>query len=70
MLVIPCPYCGPRDEHEFSRFARGGKDRVARWSGFSELELDRYEDVNILARTLTEGSMRLHAALNLQGESS
>jgi chemosensory pili system protein ChpA (sensor histidine kinase/response regulator) len=45
-----------RDDHEFSRFARGGKDRVARWSGFSELELDRYEDVNILARSLSEGS--------------
>ena len=23
MLVIPCPYCGPRDEHEFS-YAREG----------------------------------------------
>jgi chemosensory pili system protein ChpA (sensor histidine kinase/response regulator) len=45
-----------RDEHEFSRFTRGGKGRVARWSGFSELELDRYEDVNILARSLSEGS--------------
>jgi chemosensory pili system protein ChpA (sensor histidine kinase/response regulator) len=49
-----------RDEHEFSRFARGGKDRAVRWSGFSELELDRYEDVNILARSLSEGSNDLH----------
>ncbi len=49
-----------RDEHEFSRLARGGKDRIARWSGFSELELDRYEDVNILARSLNEGSNDLH----------
>ncbi|HEX3766643.1 MAG TPA: response regulator [Kofleriaceae bacterium] len=45
-----------RDEHEFSSFARGGRDRATRWSGFSELELDRYEDVNILARSLSEGS--------------
>ncbi|HMG23527.1 MAG TPA: Hpt domain-containing protein, partial [Kofleriaceae bacterium] len=50
-----------RDDHEFSTLARGGgKDRVVRWSGFSELELDRYEDVNILARSLTEGSTDLH----------
>lgn len=50
-----------RDDHEFSSLARGGgKDRAVRWSGFSELELDRYEDVNILARTLTEGSTDLY----------
>ena len=51
-----------RDEHEFSTLARGGvvKDRAVRWSGFSDLELDRYEDVNILARSLTEGSTDLH----------
>jgi chemosensory pili system protein ChpA (sensor histidine kinase/response regulator) len=48
-----------RDDHEFSTLARGSKDRVTRWSGFSELELDRYEDVNILARSLTEGSTDL-----------
>jgi len=49
-----------RDDHEFSTLARGGsKDRPVRWTGFSELELDRYEDVNILARTLTEGSTDL-----------
>ena len=55
-----------RDDHEFTTLGggaggggagRGGsKDRVVRWTGFSELELDRYEDVNILARSLTEGS--------------
>ncbi|HEY0988859.1 MAG TPA: chemotaxis protein CheW, partial [Kofleriaceae bacterium] len=46
-----------RDDHEFSMLARGGnKDRAVRWSGFSDLELDRYEDVNILARSLAEGS--------------
>ena len=50
-----------RDDHEFSSLAHGGtKDRAVRWSGFSELELDRYEDVNILARSLTEGSTDLH----------
>jgi chemosensory pili system protein ChpA (sensor histidine kinase/response regulator) len=51
-----------RDDHEFSTLARGSttKDRAVRWSGFSELELDRYEDVNILARSLTEGSTDLH----------
>jgi chemosensory pili system protein ChpA (sensor histidine kinase/response regulator) len=50
-----------RDDHEYSTLARGGaKDRAVRWSGFSELELDRYEDVNILARTLTEGSTDLY----------
>src|SRR5262249_40488016 len=49
-----------RDNHEFSMLARGGKDRGANWSGFSELELDRYEDVNILARSLTEGSTDLY----------
>lgn len=48
-----------RDDHEFSTLARAGKDRAARWSGFSDLELDRYEDVNILARSLTEGSTDL-----------
>ena len=51
-----------RDDHEFSTLARRGtgKDHPVRWSGFSELELDRYEDVNILARSLTEGSSDLH----------
>jgi chemosensory pili system protein ChpA (sensor histidine kinase/response regulator) len=49
-----------RDDHEFSMLANGGgRDRVVRWSGFSELELDRYEDVNILARSLNEGSTDL-----------
>ena len=47
-----------RDDHEFST-ARGSKDRAARWQGFSELELDRYEDVNILARSLSESSSDL-----------
>ena len=27
MLLIPCPYCGPRDEHEFSY---GGEAHIAR----------------------------------------
>jgi chemosensory pili system protein ChpA (sensor histidine kinase/response regulator) len=50
-----------RDDHEFTTLARGGaKDRTTRYSGFSDLELDRYEDVNILARSLTEGSTDLH----------
>src|SRR5262249_25955081 len=64
-----------RDDHEFSSFARGSTERFCpeaellgsltrgerpRWSGFSELELDRYEDVNILARSLSEGSTDLH----------
>jgi chemosensory pili system protein ChpA (sensor histidine kinase/response regulator) len=47
-----------RDDHEFST-ARGSKDRAVRWQGFSELELDRYEDVNILARSLSESSSDL-----------
>ncbi|HSS01071.1 MAG TPA: Hpt domain-containing protein, partial [Kofleriaceae bacterium] len=49
-----------RDDHEFSQIARGGGKDGVRWQGFSDLELDRYEDVNILARTLTEGSTDLH----------
>src|SRR5262249_61352500 len=49
-----------RDAHEFSSFARGSTADRPRWSGFSELELDRYEDVNILARSLSEGSNDLH----------
>jgi chemosensory pili system protein ChpA (sensor histidine kinase/response regulator) len=49
-----------RDDHEFSQLARGGSKDGVRWQGFSELELDRYEDVNILARTLTEGSTDLY----------
>jgi chemosensory pili system protein ChpA (sensor histidine kinase/response regulator) len=53
-----------RDDHEFSAVARGaGPAGAPRWSGFSELELDRYEDVNILARSLSEGSSDLHELL-------
>jgi chemosensory pili system protein ChpA (sensor histidine kinase/response regulator) len=52
-----------RDEHEFSMVpstARATAWRPAAWGAFSELELDRYEDVNILARTLAESSTDMH----------
>jgi chemotaxis protein histidine kinase CheA/ActR/RegA family two-component response regulator len=47
-----------REEHEFSMVARTPQlaPRAGQWGAFSELELDRYEDVNILARTLAESS--------------
>jgi chemosensory pili system protein ChpA (sensor histidine kinase/response regulator) len=61
---------GFRDEHEFAkldgrRVRRGVALRTLQqrgvagggasaWSGFGELELDRYEDIHILSRTLTE----------------
>jgi chemosensory pili system protein ChpA (sensor histidine kinase/response regulator) len=55
-----------REQHEFAnldgrrvrRAAAGGKATAvaapSAWSGFGELELDRYEDVHILSRSLTE----------------
>jgi chemosensory pili system protein ChpA (sensor histidine kinase/response regulator) len=54
-----------RDEHEFTRIAGPGSRSglVSRvdvmreaptWGKFSELELDRYDDVNVLARSLAE----------------
>ncbi len=47
-----------REEHEFSMVPRTGRTaaRAAQWGAFSELELDHYEDVNILARSLAESS--------------
>ncbi len=53
-----------REDHEFSGVsgqvpATGATPaadtmQVAPWSNFSEIELDRYDDVNVLARSLTE----------------
>jgi sarcosine oxidase, subunit delta len=34
MLLIPCPWCGPRDESEF---ACGGESHIARPTGFERL---------------------------------
>jgi chemosensory pili system protein ChpA (sensor histidine kinase/response regulator) len=47
-----------REEHEFSMVSRNERAaaRVGQWGAFSELELDQYEDVNILARSLAESS--------------
>jgi chemosensory pili system protein ChpA (sensor histidine kinase/response regulator) len=46
---------GFREEHEFSKLdGRRVRRSVAGWGGFGELELDRYEDVHVLSRTLTE----------------
>lgn len=51
-----------REEHEFALMARvaprlavaGAAPMPAQWGGFSELELDRYEDVQMLSRSLAE----------------
>ncbi len=51
-----------REEHEFALMARvaprlavaGGAPVPAQWGSFSELELDRYEDVQMLSRSLAE----------------
>ena len=49
-----------RERHEF-RLAAGSRTRVAAAAagGFSDLELDRYDEVNVLARTLGEAAARL-----------
>ena len=41
MLLIPCPWCGPRDEHEFSY---GGEAHIARPAAPERLSDEQWAD--------------------------
>ena len=51
MHVINCPYCGPRDEHEFHY---GGEGHIARPTDPNELSDDQWADY-VFKRTNPKG---------------
>jgi chemosensory pili system protein ChpA (sensor histidine kinase/response regulator) len=52
-----------RERHEFRLAGSRARAAAAASAGaFSDLELDRYDEVNVLARTLGEAAARLHQA--------
>lgn len=54
MLLIPCPYCGPRDEHEFSY---GGEAHIVRPKRPEKLSDEEWADYLFL-RTNPKGAHR------------
>ncbi len=54
MLLIECPYCGPRDEHEFSY---GGEAHIARPKNPEKLSDEEWADY-VFMRTNPKGAHR------------
>ncbi len=54
MLLIECPYCGPRDEHEFSY---GGEAHIARPKNPEKLSDEKWADY-LFMRTNPKGAHR------------
>lgn len=51
MLIIPCPYCGPREQHEFSY---GGEAHIARPIGSEDMSDAEWAEY-VFMRTNTKG---------------